>query len=239
MRGRWFLAEHALRMRQADTRLVLDAIARLEHVLAEKAGGVDLDRMRADLVDMADAIARTKTEIGAIRSEGGDPSHIVRATDELDAIVALTERATSDILNSAEQIQEIAWTLRERGTDANTCDRIDALTTETYTACSFQDITGQRTRKVIDALHFLERRLEAMIAIWREPGAAPAAPAPSAGRAPPTAPPVAPARAKPSLDQRDVFGTSQRQAPPPAPKSRTASADIDQLSPSEKMALFS
>lgn len=239
VRGRWFLAEHARRMRQADTRLVLDAIARLEHALAEKTGGAGLERMRADLIDMADAIARTKTEIAAIRPEGSDPSHIVRATDELDAIVAVTERATSDILNSAEQIQEIAWTLRERGTDPTACDRIDALTTETYTACSFQDITGQRTRKVIDALHFLERRLEAMTAIWREPGAAPATPAPSAKNTPQTAPPVAPAQAKPSLDQRDVFGTSQRQAPSPAPKSRTASADIDSLSPNEKLALFS
>jgi hypothetical protein len=227
VRGRWFLAEFARRTRQADTKLVLDAIARLEHALAEKAGGAGLERMRADLIDMADAIARTKTEIAAIRPEGGDPSQIVRATDELDAIVAVTEKATSDILNSAEQIQEIAWTLRERGTDPNACDRIDALTTQTYTACSFQDITGQRTRKVIDALHFLERRLEAMIAIWREPGAAPAAPA------------VTPAQAKPSLDQRDVFGTSQRQAPLPAPKSRATSADNDSLSPSEKLALFS
>lgn len=223
MRGRWFLAEHARRMRQADTKLVLDAIARLEHALAEKAGGADLERMRADLIDMADAIVRTKTEIAAIRPEGSDPSHIVRATDELDAIVAVTERATSDILNSAEQIQEIAWTLRERGTDPNACDRIDALTTETYTACSFQDITGQRTRKVIDALQFLERRLEAMIAIWREPGAAPAAPA----------------RAQQPPDERDVFGTREHQTPSPAPKSRTASAGIDSLSPSEKMALFS
>ncbi len=239
MRGRWFMAEHARRMRQADTRLVLDAIARLERTLAEKAGGGDLERMRADLIDMADSIARAKTEIAAIRPEGGDPSQIVRATDELDSIVALTERATSDILNSAEQIQEIAWTLRERGIDTNACDRIDALTTETYTACSFQDITGQRTRKVIDALQFLERRLEAMIAIWREPGAAPATPAPSTKQTPQAAPPVAPAQAKPSLDQRDVFGTSQRQASPPAPKPRTASADIDSLSPNEKMALFS
>ena len=239
MRGRWFLAEHTRRMRQADTRLVLDAIARLEHSLAEKAGGADLERMRADLIDMADAIVRTKTEIASIRPEGGDPSQIVRATDELDAIVAVTERATSDIPNSAEQIQEIAWTLRERGTDPAACDRIDALTTETYTACSFQDITGQRTRKVIDALQFLERRLDAMIAIWREPGAAPSAPAPAAKKSPQTAPPIAPAQTKSSLDQRDVFGTSQRQTPLPVPKSRTASTDIDSLSQNEKMALFS
>ncbi len=240
MRGRWFLAEFARRTRQADTKLVLDAIARLEHALAEKAGGADLERMRADLLDMADAITRTKTEIAAIKPEGGDPSQIVRATDELDAIVAVTERATSDILNSAEQIQEIAWTLRERGTDPNACDRIDALTTETYTACSFQDITGQRTRKVIDALHFLERRLEAMIAIWRDPGAAPAAPTPSASRIHRRPRPRS-HRHKPSRASTNATYSEHRSAKHHRPrrKSRTASADIDSLSANEKLALFS
>ena len=96
VRGRWFLAEFARRSRQADTRLVLDAIARLEHALAEKADGAGLERVRADLVDMADAIARTKTEIAAIKPEGGDASYIGRASRLVDAIVAVTERATSD-----------------------------------------------------------------------------------------------------------------------------------------------
>ena len=67
MRGRWFLAEHAKRTRHADTLLVLDAIARLERALREKAAGPDLERMRVDLVDMANVIARTRREVAADR----------------------------------------------------------------------------------------------------------------------------------------------------------------------------
>ena len=82
-----------------------------------------------------------------------------------------TETATSDILACAERIQEIAWTLREQGVEGEVCDLLDAKATEVYTACSFQDITGQRTRKVIGVLRYLEDRINAMIGIWGLDGA--------------------------------------------------------------------
>ena len=235
-RGRWFLAEHAKHTRQADTRQVLTAIERLERVVAEKSATPDFERVRLDLVDLANIIARTRSEIAAIQPEGGN--NIGHATNELDAIVDTTERATSDILSAAEQTQEIAWTLRERGVDSAMCDQIDALVTEIYTACSFQDLTGQRMRKVIDALRFLERRLDAMLAVSRN-----------------TAPPVVPAqgpddsadeRAAPPVDQ--IAGVDDADmlapAPKPAPATKPPSAPsgdpaIEALSPSERLALFS
>ncbi|MBC8013253.1 MAG: hypothetical protein H7X74_04110 [Methyloceanibacter sp.] len=60
----------------------------------------------------------------------------------------------------------MAWILRERGTDIELCDKIDQRATDIYTACSFQDITGQRTEKVVKALRFIEQRINAMIEIW-------------------------------------------------------------------------
>ena len=77
-----------------------------------------------------------------------------------------TEQATSDILGSAEAIQEAAWTLRERGGDAPACDALDRHATAIYTACSFQDLTAQRTARIVYTLRYLEERLSAMIAIW-------------------------------------------------------------------------
>jgi chemotaxis protein CheZ len=91
---------------------------------------------------------------------------LVSATVELDHIVEATEKATSDILATTEEIQEVAWTLRERGTDIGLCDKVDPRATDIYTACSFQDITGQRTDKVVRALRFIEQRINAMIEIW-------------------------------------------------------------------------
>ena len=61
--------------------------------------------------------------------------------------------------------------MREQGLDAEVCDLLDAKATEVYTACSFQDLTGQRTRKVIGVLRYLEGRINAMIEIWGLDGA--------------------------------------------------------------------
>jgi hypothetical protein len=166
-RGRWFLDEYARRNRQADTRMVLDAIARLERLFAQRSEGPEPDQVRIDLVEMMDAINRTKVEIAAIRPAQDSASHFGHASSELDAIVSTTEKATSDILASAERVQEIAWTLREQGVDAGICDLLDTNATEVYTACSFQDLTGQRIRKVIEVLAFLEARINTMIKIWR------------------------------------------------------------------------
>ena len=66
-RGRWFLAEYARRNRHADTTAVLDAIGRLESVVATPRSSGDLDRVRLDIREMAHAIARTKAEILAIK----------------------------------------------------------------------------------------------------------------------------------------------------------------------------
>jgi chemotaxis regulatin CheY-phosphate phosphatase CheZ len=91
---------------------------------------------------------------------------IVGATEELDSIVEETERATSEILEAAEDIQEVAWTMREKSVELGLCDKIDRRATDIYTACSFQDIKGQRTARVVRTLRFVEQRINTMIASW-------------------------------------------------------------------------
>ncbi len=170
-RGRWFLAEYARRNRHADTKMLLGAIDRLEAAIRGERTVYSVDRIRFDLVEMAKAIARTKTEIAAIKPDSEQAGKFGEATVELDAIVGATETATSDILAAAEHIQETAWTLREQGLEATTCNELDTKATAIYTACSFQDLTGQRIRKVIQVLRYLEGRINAMIGIWGLDGA--------------------------------------------------------------------
>jgi hypothetical protein len=61
--------------------------------------------------------------------------------------------------------------MREQGQAPELCDQIDAAATAIYTACSFQDLTGQRIRKVIGVLRYLETRINTMIEIWGLDGA--------------------------------------------------------------------
>jgi len=170
-RGRWFLAEYARRNRHADTAMLLKALDRIEAAIGGERSVEPVERIRFDLVEMSKAIARTKTEIASMKPDADHHGKFGEASEELDSVVQQTEAATSDILACAERIQEMAWTLREQGLEPEVCDLLDANATEVYTACSFQDLTGQRTRKVIGVLRYLEGRINAMIDIWGLDGA--------------------------------------------------------------------
>jgi len=171
-RGRAFL-----RMRDARQRVVsIDEARRIASSFREwtlKQIGFaretqSLDVLRAELQSMASHIQTAKTEIASIYNK--DPkvqqagNRINAATSELDQIVASTERATSDILNAAERIMEVAGTLS--GEQAEAGQILTDQATEIFTACSFQDITGQRISKVVSTLRYIDQRVAAMVAIW-------------------------------------------------------------------------
>ncbi len=183
-KGRWFLAEYARRHRAADTALVLSAIERLEGML-KRERRPDADRIRLDIGEMKDAIDRTKAEIAQLKQDGGgaDGNRFERATNELDSIITQTEAATSEILGAAEKLHEISFSMREGGVEAEVCDAVEALVMTIYTACSFQDLTGQRTQKVVHVLRYLETRINAMVEIWGIEQDAPPAAAPAGGTA--------------------------------------------------------
>ncbi len=137
VRGRWFLTEFSKRNRSADTNMLLEAIGKLEATVlkpqVEAQAKTPDAAMRRDLIEMAEAISQTRKEIAAMGSSEQDDSKFTSATEELDAIVESTEKATSDILEAAEDIQELAWLLREKETDDEACDRLDARAQPTFT----------------------------------------------------------------------------------------------------------
>lgn len=107
-RGRWFLGEYAKRNRNADTSMVLDAVARIEESLAaQKQAGAE-----ADLAEALAAIRDAVTEAQAAANAGLDGL----AFDERLAPVARGVRI----------IREISWRWRETGADGRICDILDS-----------------------------------------------------------------------------------------------------------------
>jgi chemotaxis regulatin CheY-phosphate phosphatase CheZ len=131
---------------------------------APQTGPAD-DRVRSELQRISDHIQETRREIAALRPVDSGSSRIAAATGELDAIVSATERATSDILNAAERLGDVCPRLREAG-KVEIADEIEGHVTDLLMACSFQDITGQRTTKVVNTLRYIEQRVHTMIEIW-------------------------------------------------------------------------
>lgn len=122
--------------------------------------------LREELRGMSAYIDQTRREIAALRPADAGANRIIAATGELDAIVSATERATSDILNGAERIQALSDKLPRDGEVGEIARDIEMQVTEILTACSFQDITGQRTTKVVNTLRYIEQRVNSMIEIW-------------------------------------------------------------------------
>ena len=183
-RGRSFL-----RMRDQRARLVaVNEVRKLAREFkdglqkaAADTGGDKRDEahiriLREELREMSAYIHQTRREIAALRPADAGSNRIMAATGELDAIVSATERATSEILNGVERINDLALKLPKTGEVAPIADEIQAHVTEVLTACSFQDITGQRTTKVVNTLRYLEQRVNSMIEIWGVEGVTPAAP---------------------------------------------------------------
>lgn len=164
-RGRWFLSEYATRNRNADTRLVLDAVARLEKAIGGGQPAAGLERVRDDLADMARTISQMKTDLDSSRVVEEDPSRFERLPI-LDELGAASRDATGSILACAEGVQEVAWDLRERTVDHEACDRLDRLATEIYAACGFQDVAARRADKVVQTIRFVEARIYALIDVF-------------------------------------------------------------------------
>jgi chemotaxis regulatin CheY-phosphate phosphatase CheZ len=166
-----------LRLRDKRARAVADAEFRdfasqlitdiREQLSSEGVGsGGQVSVLRRELLEMSRCIHQTRLQIAELHPAESGNSRIIAATNELDAIVSACERATSDILNAAERISEIAHEDVPGRDAAALAAEIDRHVTEILTACSFQDITGQRTTKVVNTLRYIEMRIDSMIQIW-------------------------------------------------------------------------
>jgi chemotaxis regulatin CheY-phosphate phosphatase CheZ len=165
-RGRWFLLEYARKNRLEETQTLLAAMNKLTVSIDETRAATSLDIMRRELQEMSASIVQTRREIASIKPSENGNDKIVAATEELDHIVRSTEQATADILTASERLAAIGAELQAAGADAKLCGEIEELATNIMLSCSFQDLTGQRTSKVVHALRYIEQRVNSMIQIW-------------------------------------------------------------------------
>jgi hypothetical protein len=116
-RGRWFLGEYAKRNRNADTRMVLDAVARIEENIAAQ-------RQPAPDSGLAEALAAIRNAVEEARAA---------AAEAVDSLVAAENLAP--VRKGARIIREIAWRWREIGADSRICDLLDSQVVAIEGAC--------------------------------------------------------------------------------------------------------
>jgi chemotaxis protein CheZ len=131
----------------------------------------DLELIRTQIAEMNEHIHQAKVQIASLRHPKAQDDRLVGAASELDAIVKDTEMATHTILESVEQIDDLAMALKNAAPNDFVADHVEQIAfivTKIFEACNFQDITGQRINKVVRTLEFVEERVHNMISIWGE-----------------------------------------------------------------------
>lgn len=141
-----------------------DAVVEIVHgMLTTLSGDVSVDdiRLYKELEGLAKYIQDARAEIAALRPADIKDQHIQSATDELDAVIGATEKATFEIFDSCDAISAIAGNVA----GDNGAQLSDAVT-RIYEACNFQDITGQRIAKVVKALKAIEGKVDQLLAAF-------------------------------------------------------------------------
>jgi hypothetical protein len=141
-RGRWFLGEYARRNRNADTSMVLDAVARIEESLAAQ-------RQPIPESGLAEALAAIGRALGEARAA---------ASAALDGLAL--EENLAPVRKGARVIREIAWRLREIGADGRICDLIDSQLSVIQAGCGQISSAGPRAG-LSAAFDLIEARIDA------------------------------------------------------------------------------
>lgn len=129
-RGRWFLDEYTKRNRNADTAMVLEAVARIENSLAAQKE----EQQRQALSEpppveppsnaLPEAMATVRAIVAAARANAAS----VLAGPALEEALAPSRKC-------ARVIREIAWGLRESGADGRICTLLDSQVNAINAAC--------------------------------------------------------------------------------------------------------
>ncbi len=257
-RGRWFLGEYAKRNRNADTRMVLDAVARIEQSLAAQkedslqretslaaqeqlaaamAANAGLDEARLAATELAEVkseqarLAEAKLAEALAMFQGAVGSAQTSAVEALDALAL--EQKLAPVRKGARVIREIAWRLREIGNDGRICDLIDSQVAVIEAGAG--EISSEEARA---ALHAAFASIAGRLAEFSDD----AAPAPVAAAAVAEAAVVESAMAEAPIEEAvaEAPATSPSPAPPeaaaPVAVAETIEADPVEVAPVEMAA---
>jgi chemotaxis protein CheZ len=127
------------------------------------------EKLKVELDLIYDAISRTKREIAVLHGKSFNGEEMAKVNGELGAVVGGTEEATQQILEAAESIDQAASALSKVTSPDQQkllSEEIQERVVSIFEACNFQDLTGQRIKKVMTTMKFIENHITVMMDIW-------------------------------------------------------------------------
>lgn len=118
------------------------------------------DELGGEVRSIAQHIDRTQAELTRLPPREITETVLPEADGDLHEVVRSTENATQTILDSAERI------MSARSTDVDAYRQVvDEAVVSIFEACCFQDLTGQRIRRVVETLDYINRHVAYVTAV--------------------------------------------------------------------------
>jgi chemotaxis protein CheZ len=111
-----------------------------------------------ELTGLKGIIENLRSQLHAAQPDDISNTHIPSAAEELNAIISTTEEATETIMESCETILDSI-----KDVSAELHQTVESNIVKIYEACTFQDLTGQRIKKVSTSLAQIDQKVSAII----------------------------------------------------------------------------
>jgi hypothetical protein len=161
-RGRWFLNCYLERNRTAETRLLLDAIARLEAAMRDNGHMVDALQPAEALGKVAEALAEARGDIARMVSPN-DVTPLPVPRFSFGSIPRSARAATHAIRDAAEEIEKAAKALRGAGVFQGVARQITEKTEEIMRACVVQEQSIGQMQRVAMLISDIEAEIMAVM----------------------------------------------------------------------------
>jgi chemotaxis protein CheZ len=174
-----------IKLREQKGHLSIDDFGEmLEQVAARMQANNQVEQfLRNEFEKIAKSIDVAKEEIASLKpvstddGETAKSSGIASVTEQLDAVLGMTEKATNEIMDSADKIEALA-----NGLEGEIKDKICEQTGNIILACNFQDITGQRINKVLKIVQDIDQTVHKVHTLLAEGAASTGGSTPKTGK---------------------------------------------------------
>jgi hypothetical protein len=162
-RGRWFLHCYLERNRSAETRMLLDAIARLEGAMRHSGHMVEALAPAEALTRVAEALGEAREDIAHMVTTGDETVPLPLPRFSFGSIPRSAGASAQAIRDAAASIEAAARALRDAGVFQGVARQLTDKSEEILRACALQDASIRQMERVADAISEIESEVMAVM----------------------------------------------------------------------------
>jgi hypothetical protein len=160
-RGRWFLNCYLERNRSSETKMLLEAIARLEGAMRDNGHMVEALAPVEALSRAASAIGEARADIARMGTEDGDTVPLPTQRFSFGGIPRAAMATAEAIRDAAHSVEDAASTLRGAGVFRGVAAKITSKADEILRACAVQVQAIRRMECLAEAMSEVEAEIMA------------------------------------------------------------------------------